>query len=114
MNPAFTEALAAGHTTTITPGDSLADGLLGNLEPGSMTFDIVRALGVPVRLVPEAFVVQGVRTLFEHERLVTEGAGAIAAGALLAGRLDASQDPLVLLITGANIDATTFARVLQA
>ena len=87
-NPAFTDALAAGHTTTIVPGPSLADGLLGNLEQDALTFDLVRERQVPVHLVPEPFVVEGVRALFAHERLVAEGAGAIAVGALLAGTLD--------------------------
>ncbi len=112
VNPAFTSALAAGHTTTITPGASLADGLLGNLERDALTFDLVRAHGVPVHLVPESFVVEGVRALFSQERLVAEGAGAIAVGALLAGALDALGDPLVLLVTGANIDAATFSRAI--
>jgi threonine dehydratase len=112
VNPAFTDALAAGHTTTITPGDSLADGLLGNLERDALTFDLVRSHGVPVQLVPEAFVVEGVRALFAHERLVAEGAGAIAVGALLAGTLRELPDPLVLLVTGANVDTATFLGVL--
>ena len=112
VNPAFTDALAAGHTTTITPGQSLADGLLGNLERDALTFELVRSHGVPVQLVPEAFVIEGVRALFAHERLVAEGAGAIAVGALLAGALDGLPDPLVLLVTGANIDTATFLRVL--
>jgi threonine dehydratase len=113
-NPAFTEALAAGHTTTITPGPSLADGLLGNLEPGALTFDLVQSLGVPVRTVDEAFVAEGMRSLFAHERLVAEGAGGIAVGALLEGTLASLPDPLVLLVTGANVDAVTFARVITA
>lgn len=113
MNPAFTDALAVGHTTTIVPGRSLADGLLGNLEKDALTFALVRDQRLPVRLVPEPFVVEGVRALFGHERLVAEGAGAIAVGALLAGALTDLPDPLVLLITGANIDAATLAAVLQ-
>ena len=114
VNPAFTAALAAGHTTTITPGASLADGLLGNLERDAGTFDLVRDRGVPVQVVPEAFVVEGVRALFAHERLVAEGAGAIGVGALLAGGLSALPDPLVLLVTGANIDASRFSHVITS
>lgn len=114
LNPAFTDALAAGHTTTIVPGPSLADGLLGNLEPGALTFELVRTLGVAVHTVSEPAVADGVRALFSHERLVAEGAGAIAVGALLEGTLAALPDPLVLLVTGANIDASTFARVITA
>jgi threonine dehydratase len=112
LNPAFTDALRAGHTTTIQPGPSLADGLLGNLEPNAITFDLVQALHVPVHLVSERFVVEGVRALFVRERLVAEGAGAIAVGALLEGTLASLPEPLVLLVTGANIDADTFARVI--
>lgn len=112
VNPAFTDALAAGHTTTIVPGPSLADGLLGNLEPNALTFDLVRKARIPVHLVPEPFIVQGVQALFAHERLVAEGAGGIAVGALLAGTLADLPDPLVLLVTGANIDAPTLTRVL--
>jgi threonine dehydratase len=111
-NPAFTEALAAGHTTTIVPGRSLADGLLGNLQRDALTFELVRQRSIPVQLVSEELVVEGVRALFTHERLVAEGAGAIAVGALLAGGLMHLPDPLVLLVTGANIDAPTLARVL--
>lgn len=114
VNPAFTDALAAGHTTIIDPGESLADGLLGNLEAGSMTFTLVQERALPIRLVPEVRIIEGVRALFEHERLVAEGAGAIAVGALLDGTLRELPDPLVLLITGANIDASTLTRVLTA
>lgn len=114
VNPAFTEALAAGRVTTIAPGSSLADGLLGNLEPDALTFHLVRNWQVPMHLVPETRVVEGVRALFSHERLVAEGAGGIAVAALLDGRLDALPDPIVLLVTGANVDADRFAQVIAA
>ena len=38
----FTLSLEAGRITEITPRPSLADGLVGNLEPGSMTFPLVK------------------------------------------------------------------------
>lgn len=112
-NPAFTEGLAAGHTTTIVPAHSIADGLVGNLEPGSLTLTLVRDLGVPVRRVPEAAIVDGVRALFAHERVVAEGAGAIGVGALLGGLLDTPRDPLVIIVTGANVDAANYRQVLD-
>lgn len=111
-NPAFTRALEAGGPTTIVPGHSLADALVGNMEPGTITFDIVRDHGVPVRTVDEPRVIDGVRQLFAQERLIAEGGGAIAIGALLQGVLDDLPDPLVLLVTGANIDAERFRDVI--
>jgi threonine dehydratase len=38
----FTLSLEAGRITEITPRPSLADGLVGNLEPDSMTFPLVK------------------------------------------------------------------------
>ena len=38
----FTLSLEAGRITEITPRPSLADGLVGNLEPGSITFPLVK------------------------------------------------------------------------
>ena len=112
LNPAFTEALAAGRTTTIMPGPSLADGLLGNLEVDALTLDIVRDRRVPVHAVSESFVVEGVRALFQTERLIAEGAGAIGIGALLSGQLATLPGPVVILVTGANVDTSTLLRVL--
>ena len=41
----FTTSLARGAITTIDAGPTLADGLAGNLEPGSMTFPLVQQAG---------------------------------------------------------------------
>lgn len=114
VNPAFTSALAAGHITTIEPGESLADGLLGNLEPGSMTFELVRAHADAIRLVNETDIVRGVQRLFRAERLVAEGAGAIGIGALVSGSLADLPDPLVIVVSGANIDSATFVAAVTA
>jgi threonine dehydratase len=38
----FALSLEAGRITEITPQPSLADGLVGNLEPGSLTFPLVK------------------------------------------------------------------------
>lgn len=112
VNPAFTTALTAGCITAIVPGRSLADGLLGNLEPGSCTFELVRQHVQGVRTVAEPDLVEGVRALFRAERLVAEGAGAIGIGAFGAGSLDDLPDPLVIVVSGANIDPDTFLRVV--
>lgn len=114
VNPAFSLALAAGHVVPFTPGASLADGLLGNLENGSATVDLVRRYAAGVRGVPEDHVRAGVRALFSEDRLVAEGAGAIAVGAVLGDLLADLDDPLVLLITGANIDTAPFIEAISS
>ena len=49
----FTGALAAGRPVTVDVQPTLADGLAGNMEPDSLTFDVVRDLVDRVRLVRE-------------------------------------------------------------
>src|SRR5262249_45104655 len=43
-SPVFTTSLAAGHIETVNVKPTLADGLAGNLEPGSRTFALVANL----------------------------------------------------------------------
>ena len=51
------------------------------------------------------------QALYWHDRLVTEGAAAVGAAALLSGRLDA-EGPVALLVTGRNVDMETFTRIV--
>ena len=52
-SPVFTAALAAGRPVTVPVTETVADGLAGNMEPDSQTFDIVRDLVDRVVRVPE-------------------------------------------------------------
>lgn len=113
-NAAFTSSLQTGHITTITPGHSLADALMGNLEAHALTFDLVRRHAACVRVVHEAHIAAGLRSLLAAERIVAEGAGAIGIGALLAGSLNDLPDPVVVVISGANIDTGTFLAAIGA
>ncbi len=82
-------SLEAGRITEITPGPSLADGLVGNLEPGSMTFALVRQVVDYVVTVSEDDLTRAMKGLATEERLIVEGAGAAAVAAILAGKASA-------------------------
>jgi threonine dehydratase len=111
-SPVFTTALAAGAITPIVVTDTLADGLAGNLEPGSQTFALVRDHVDAVAVVAESSLETAMRGLLYRERLVTEGAGAAAVAALLQGGLGLDGGPVGVMITGRNIDASTLRRIL--
>jgi threonine dehydratase len=108
----FAASLARGAITEIEVKPSLADGLIGNLEPGSMTFDLVRHHVDRIVSVSEDELRRAMRGLADEEHLMVEGAGAAATAAVLAGRVAAQGQRVVSLVTGANIDLTTFAAVL--
>ncbi len=100
----FTQSLAAGRIVTIDVRASLADGLTGNLDPDTMTFDIVRRLVSRIALVTERQLEAGVRGLLSEERLVAEGAGAAAPAAVLHNVADMRSRRIAVVLSGANID----------
>jgi len=111
-SPVFTTALAAGVITPVDVRDTLADGLAGNLEPGSQTFDLVRNLVDAVALVAESSIETAMRNLVYRERLIAEGAGATAVAAILQGGLDLGEGPVGVMLTGRNVDMSVLKRVL--
>jgi threonine dehydratase len=114
---AFRTALDAGAITRFDPEPTLADGLGGNLEPGSVTFELVRDHVDAVIRSPEREIEQAVRTMATAAGVVCEGAAACAAAAVLAGaaRLAGSPPgPTVLVVTGRNIARARLAELLAA
>ena len=85
QSPALRTALDAGHPVAISPGPTLADGLAGNFEPGSVTFDLVRRTVADVVTVSEDEIATAMRFLAREHGIVAEGSGAVGVAALLNG-----------------------------
>ena len=111
-SPAFHEALRAGHIIEVDVRPTLADGLAGNMDPETITFDLVKRLVNRMVLAPESAVADAIRGLFEEERVIAEGAGATAVAALLAG-LEVAGRRVAVVVSGANIDAGLLSKVLR-
>ncbi len=100
----FTQSLAAGRIVTIDVNPTLADGLSGNLDPETVTFEIVRRLVSRIALVTEHQLEEAVGGIAREERLIVEGAGAVAAAAVLAGVVHMPSRRVAVILSGANID----------
>ena len=111
-SPAFSSALAAGQITPIAVGETLADGLAGNLEPGSATFPLVRDLVDGIAGVDEPEIEEAIRFLARAHGVVVEGAGAVPVAALLTGRVEAGEGATVAVVSGRNIALDRLAAVL--
>ena len=107
----FTTSLRAGRLTRIEVGTTLADGLSGNLDPDSPTFDIVRQRVKRIAVVPEADLMAAIRGVAEHERLIIEGAAAAAVAAVAGGQLDLRGRRTAIVLSGANIDLTLWRQL---
>ncbi|MER3409939.1 MAG: threonine dehydratase [Thermoleophilia bacterium] len=108
---AMRASLDAGRIVSVPVRATLADGLGGNLEPGTVTFALCQRYLADVAVVAEEEIEEAVRFLVRAHGLVVEGAGAVAVAALLAGRVQ-SEGKAVALVTGRNIDLRALARLL--
>jgi threonine dehydratase len=112
-NPAYRVARAHGRITPISLGSSIADGLTGNIEDGSVTFPIVERFVDELAEATEPQIADAIVALLARERLVVEGAGAVAVAALAAGALDVRGRRVAAIVSGGNIDAETLRALLD-
>ena len=113
VSPAMSTALRAGKVIPVEVGDTLADGLAGNLEPGTVTVDLIREHLAGLVAVTEKQIAGAIRYLAREHGLIAEGSGAAPIAAILAGTIPAA-DQTVAIISGRNISLRTLAQVLQA
>src|SRR5690625_2314356 len=93
---------------------TMADGVRAGLS--ELTFAHLRARLDRIVTVTEDEIAHAVAALAHQARLVAEPSGAVAAAALLAGRLESeSDDPgsTVAVISGGNVDPDVFARLVS-
>jgi threonine dehydratase len=108
----FTKSLAAGRLVSIDVRPSLADGLTGNLDPDTITLDIVGEVVDEIVVVEEDELRDALAGVVAHEHLVIEGAAAAGPAALLSGKVTPTGNVAVIL-SGANIDSSVLASVLR-
>ena len=105
-------SLAAGHPVEVEEVESLADSLGGGIGQGNrLTFPMTRALIDEAVLVSEAAIAAAIRHCHEREGEVVEGGGAAGVAAILAGAVR-SDGPVVVVLSGGNIDPALHRRVL--
>lgn len=91
---------------------TLAEGLAGGF--GSLPFYLARTLVDHITLHSEAEIRRAIFTLLQHEQLVVEASGAIAIAPLLRQAVDVSGQTVVCILTGANIDPSLLASIVES
>ena len=91
---------------------TLADGCDVS-RPGNLPFEIVRELVDDIVLVSEDNIRDSMIALIQRNKVVTEGAGALACAALLSGKLDhyIQGRKTVCIISGGNIDLSRVSQI---
>jgi threonine dehydratase len=90
---------------------SICDALLTE-QPGEMTFAMNKARLAEGYVVSEADVRRAMCFAFETLKLVVEPGGAVGLAAVLSGKINAKGKNIAVILSGGNVDAELFARVL--
>ena len=105
LGPAMVLSLQAGRPTPVVEEPSLADSLLGSIGlENRHTFDLVRRVMDTFVLVNEAEIGAAMVHALKVERQVVEGGGSVGIAALLAGKLATVADPVVVVVSGGNVE----------
>jgi threonine dehydratase len=112
QSTALSAAVRAGGVVPVTVGATLADGLAGNLEPGSVTVDVVRDHVAALITVSEGEIASAIRYLVSAHGIVAEGSGAAPVAAVLAGKVPGNGGQVVAVVSGRNVTAETLASIL--
>ncbi len=88
---ALSRSVTAGRVVPVEVLPTLADGLAGNLESGSITVELARRHVSSFVTVTEAEIAEAMRFLHAEHGLVAEGAGAAAVAAFLARQARAAR-----------------------
>jgi threonine dehydratase len=112
-SPPMYAFLESGTTKPMPIAPTLADGVAGNVERGSLTWTLARKLVDRAVLVDEEQIAEAMRWAIDEQHLLLEGSAALGIAVLL-HRLD---DGLIgrrvaVVCTGRNVDGATIRRVL--
>jgi threonine dehydratase len=89
---------------------TLADGLSGVVEEGSLTIPMVQKYAADMITVSEFEISQAIAFAWRKYGQKVEGSGAVGLAAVLAGKVD---PPAVVIVSGGNIDPDIHQRICQ-
>jgi threonine dehydratase len=112
---AMHRAFAEGRITSVKERPTCADGLAGNLESNSITLAPIRERARGIVLVGERAIERAIAGFVAREQQVVEGSGAVAAAAILEGKLalPGRARAIGIIVTGRNIDADRLKSILN-
>jgi threonine dehydratase len=103
-------SLAAGRLVSPAYGETLCEGLSGDVDARSLA--LAAEVVDDVVLVTEDAVRRAMRRLFQEEGIVAEGSAAVGVAAVLEGAVERIDGPAAVVLSGGNVDGARLARVL--
>jgi threonine dehydratase len=112
-SPVVYESWKAGKIITVEERESFADGLLGGIESGAITFGLIQKYVDDLVIVKENTLREAIRLLWKKENQVAEGAGAISIAPILENKDRFEGKTVAAVISGGNIEENLFQKIIS-
>ncbi len=91
---------------------TFADGIAVK-KPGENTYALVKEYVDDIALVSDDEVASAILALMEKQKMIAEGAGAVAVAAVMFDKFDLKGKRVAAVVSGGNIDITSLSRVVD-
>lgn len=113
--PAMVDSLKAGKPVPVDEVETLADALGGTIGlDNKLTFEMTRRTIDETILVSEEEIAEAMRTLFHKDHIVAEGGGAVGVSALISQKINLSDGPVAIVISGCNVDMAVYKQIISS
>lgn len=109
--PSMALSLTNEKIERLTSVSTIADGIAVK-EPGINTYDFCKKYVDEIVTVTDDEIAAAILALIEQQKLVAEGAGAVAVAAAMFNKVSIKGKKTICLVSGGNIDVTILSRVI--
>ena len=110
--PSMFNSISGGAIQCLDSVQTIADGIAVK-QPGENTFALVRDYVDDIALVTDDEVASAILALIEKQKMIAEGAGAVAVAAAMFNKFPLKGKRVVSVVSGGNIDVTSLSRVID-
>ena len=110
--PSMYNAVKDGQIECLSAVSTIADGIAVK-QPGENTFRYVSEYVDEIALVSDDEVSSAILALIEKQKMIAEGAGAVAVAAVMSDKFDLKGKRVVAVVSGGNIDVTSLSHVID-
>lgn len=109
--PSMKQSLEKGERVVLDKVRTIADGISVK-APGELTFKMCQDYVDEIVTVNDDEIAAAILMLMEKQKMVSEGAGAVAVAAVLFDKLPVKGKKVVCLVSGGNIDVNVLKKVI--
>jgi threonine dehydratase len=110
-SPVMYESIKTGEIVDMELEDSIAEGLHGGIEKGSVTFDLCKEAVDDFIIVEEEAILEAVRLMLFKHRMIVEGSGAVGIAAIAVNPDRFRGKTTGIVISGGNLDSKILRKI---